>query len=102
MESHPYPELEKLYRHSSYTVTDEEGNTENVKRQLLDASLPKLWARLFVQVDDLTWQEACDNLVSVIMECTSPNYFTKRAAARPFALEQLKAYCDFKNQNPEG
>jgi hypothetical protein len=94
--------LERLYRLSGYTCKDREGNTENVKQSYFDSVLPKLWARLFVQEDDITFTQACEILTDVIMEVTSPNYFTKRAAARPSALEQLTAYCDFRNNNPAG
>jgi hypothetical protein len=97
MDNKKYVDLEKLYHKSNFTCRDEAGNTENVKQAYLDATLPKLWARLYVQTDEMTFEEACDTLACVIMEATSHTYFTKRAAARPAAHEQLTAYCDYRN-----
>jgi hypothetical protein len=89
--------FDKLYGKSNFTCRDEYGNTENVKQSYLDATLPKLWARVFVQEDNITWEEACETLACVIMECTSHTYFVKRAAAKGAAHTQFTAYCDFMN-----
>jgi hypothetical protein len=93
--------IARLYNRTSNTVRDTYNNTMSCKDDYLEATLARLYERIFIIKKDehLTIEEAVSTLACVIMEYSLAH--RSRGLAINEARKQFNAYRDFRTHSQE-